>query len=96
MNRRKRFVIKGCQILTMVQGEQPFLGDLLIENGYITRIAASIDQQVDQVIDGKDKVAMPGLINAHNHAGMSLLRGFSDDLKLMDWLDKKCFPPKLG
>lgn len=92
MNRRKRLIIKGCQILTMVQGDQPFFGDLLIEDGYITRIAASIDLQVDQVIDGKGKVAMPGLINAHNHAGMSLLRGFSDDLKLMDWLDKKMLP----
>jgi 5-methylthioadenosine/S-adenosylhomocysteine deaminase len=35
---------------------------------------------------------MPGLINAHNHASMSLLRAFSDDLKLMDWLDKKMLP----
>ncbi|MED4584789.1 amidohydrolase [Brevibacillus choshinensis] len=86
------FMIKGCSILTMVQGDKPFVGDLLIEGGRITNIAASIDQQVDTVIDGKDMVAMPGLINAHNHASMSLLRAFSDDLKLMDWLDKKMLP----
>lgn len=76
----------------MVQGDKPFVGDLLIEGGRITNIAASIEQQVDTVIDGRGMVAMPGLINAHNHASMSLLRAFSDDLKLMDWLDKKMLP----
>ncbi|MDF2680679.1 MAG: putative chlorohydrolase [Brevibacillus sp.] len=76
----------------MVQGDKPFVGDLLIEGGRITNIAASIEQQVDNVIDGKGMVAMPGLINAHNHSSMSLLRAFSDDLKLMDWLDKKMLP----
>ena len=35
---------------------------------------------------------MPGLINAHQHTPMSLLRGFSDDLKLIDWLSKKMLP----
>ena len=45
--------------------------------------------QVDKVIDGKNKVAMPGLINAHTHIGMSLLRNFADDLPLYDWLTKK-------
>ncbi len=35
---------------------------------------------------------MPGLINAHQHTPMSLLRGFFDDLKLMNWLNKKMLP----
>ena len=48
--------------------------------------------QVDKVIDGKNKVAMPGLINAHTHIGMSLLRNFADDLPLYDWLTKKIWP----
>lgn len=87
-----RILIKGCSILTMVQGDKPFVGDLLIEGDRILRIAASIEQQANTVIDGTRMAAMPGLINAHNHAGMSLLRAFSDDLKLMDWLDKKMLP----
>lgn len=48
--------------------------------------------KVDRVIDGKNKIAMPGLINAHTHIGMSLLRNFADDLPLYDWLTKKIWP----
>lgn len=37
-------------------------------------------------------VIMPGLINAHTHISMSLLRGYSDDKALMDWLTQDIFP----
>ncbi len=39
-----------------------------------------------------EAVLLPGLINAHTHVPMSLLRGFSDDKALMDWLTKDIFP----
>ncbi len=39
-----------------------------------------------------EAVIMPGLINAHTHVSMSLLRGFSDDKALMDWLTRDIFP----
>lgn len=48
--------------------------------------------KVDKTIDGKNKVLMPGLINAHTHLGMSLLRNYADDLPLQDWLQKKIWP----
>lgn len=35
---------------------------------------------------------MPGLINCHNHAAMVLFRGYSDDLRLMEWLNQKIWP----
>ncbi|MCM2130680.1 TRZ/ATZ family hydrolase [Larsenimonas rhizosphaerae] len=35
---------------------------------------------------------IPGLVNAHNHAGMSLLRGYADDLPLMSWLNDHIWP----
>lgn len=35
---------------------------------------------------------MPGLVNAHTHAAMTILRGFADDLPLMEWLHESCFP----
>jgi 5-methylthioadenosine/S-adenosylhomocysteine deaminase len=35
---------------------------------------------------------MPGLVNAHGHAAMSLLRGFADDLPLMPWLEEHIWP----
>ena len=39
-----------------------------------------------QVIDCAGKVLMPGLVNAHSHAAMTLLRGLADDLRLDVWL----------
>ena len=50
------------------------------------------DIHVDKIIDGNNMLAMPGLINAHTHIGMSLLRNFADDLPLHDWLTKKIWP----
>jgi len=44
------------------------------------------------VLDAKDTLAMPGLINTHNHAAMSLFRGLADDLPLMTWLTEHIFP----
>ena len=35
---------------------------------------------------------LPGLVNLHTHAAMSLLRGYADDLPLMDWLQKHIWP----
>ena len=37
-------------------------------------------------------IVMPGLINSHGHAGMSLFRGFADDLSLKKWLEEKIWP----
>lgn len=48
--------------------------------------------EVSRIIDGWNKVAMPGLVNAHTHVGMSLLRNYADDLPLHDWLTKKIWP----
>lgn len=48
--------------------------------------------EVERIIDGKNKVAMPGLINGHTHIGMSLLRNFADDLPLHNWLTEKIWP----
>lgn len=88
----KSLLIKNSSILTMTGRDKPFLGDLLIEDGRIAAIGPAIEKQADTVIDGKGMAAMPGLVNAHNHASMSLLRSFSDDLRLMDWLEKKMLP----
>ena len=40
----------------------------------------------------KDHVLIPGLVNAHTHAAMSLMRGLSDDLPLMRWLEEHVWP----
>ncbi len=40
----------------------------------------------DKVIDGRDKLVIPGLINCHTHSYMSFMRNVADDLSFMDWL----------
>ncbi len=41
---------------------------------------------------GPHDIVLPGLVNAHNHAAMTLLRGIADDMRLMDWLENYIFP----
>jgi 5-methylthioadenosine/S-adenosylhomocysteine deaminase len=43
-------------------------------------------------LDRPRAILLPGLVNAHAHAPMSLLRGIADDLKLQEWLEKFIFP----
>ena len=43
-------------------------------------------------IDGSGMVVMPGLINTHTHVAMALLRGISDDVPLMEWLEQHIWP----
>ena len=45
-----------------------------------------------QTIDLPGQVLLPGLINLHTHAAMSLLRGYADDLPLMRWLSERIWP----
>jgi 5-methylthioadenosine/S-adenosylhomocysteine deaminase len=41
------------------------------------------------------QVLMPGLVNLHSHAAMSLMRGFADDLPLHEWLNNRIWPAEL-
>lgn len=85
-------LIKNVIIVTMKEGDTPFHGDIHLAGDTIQQIGPALDVDADEVWDGQGMAAMPGLINAHQHTPMSLLRGFSDDLKLMDWLERKMLP----
>ena len=45
-----------------------------------------------QVLDARGGLVLPGLINAHTHAAMTLFRGLADDLPLREWLNRHIFP----
>lgn len=66
--------------------------DILIEDNKISKIASDIDFTADKFINGKNKVAIPSFFNAHTHAAMTLLRGYSDDLPVQKWLEEKIWP----
>jgi len=48
--------------------------------------------KADKTIDAHSGLILPGLLNGHTHAAMSLFRGLADDLPLMDWLNNYIFP----
>src|SRR6202789_918873 len=48
--------------------------------------------EAEQTIDAHGALVMPGLVNGHAHAAMSLFRGLADDLSLDEWLHKYIFP----
>ncbi len=48
--------------------------------------------EAEFVIDGDGAIALPGLVNTHTHAAMTLLRGYADDMILQDWLAQKIWP----
>jgi len=45
-----------------------------------------------EIFDLPNHVMMPGLVNTHTHAAMSLFRGMADDIPLMDWLNSHIWP----
>ena len=85
--------IQNTQILTMT-GASLYTGDILIENDIIKALGTVNAQDAEgaQIIDGRRTVAMPGLVNTHTHAAMTLLRSYADDMELMPWLNDKIWP----
>ncbi|MFO7749157.1 MAG: amidohydrolase [Desulfobacteraceae bacterium] len=70
-------------------------GAVLVDNKKIVRTGkkeefAEID--AEKVIDARGGIIMPGLVNTHTHAAMTLFRGLADDLPLMEWLNHHIFP----
>jgi 5-methylthioadenosine/S-adenosylhomocysteine deaminase len=81
-------LLTNAHILTM---DEQFTvharGALAITGGQIVAVGPIAgDYAPSETIDCKERVVMPGLINAHTHAPMTLLRGLADDLRLDVWL----------
>jgi 5-methylthioadenosine/S-adenosylhomocysteine deaminase len=88
-------LLKNATVLTMDKDAS------LIPQGYVAIQGDSIVELGDgngkalrsrKVIDARGGLILPGLINAHTHAAMSLFRGLADDLPLMEWLTNYIFP----
>ena len=65
--------------------------NLLIDGQTILSVGDAVDK-TDLVIEGKGKAVIPGLMNCHTHAAMTLFRGYADDMKLHEWLETKIWP----
>ncbi len=74
-------------------GETTKKSDIYIENGIIKSLGSAPENFVaDEIIDGKNKLALPTFVNSHTHAYMTVLRGVADDLPFMDWLFGNVMP----
>ena len=66
---------------------------LRCEDGRITAVGPGVSPEPDdEVVDGAGMALVPGLVNGHTHAAMTLFRGFADDLPLMEWLTDHIWP----
>jgi len=88
-------LIKNGTILTM-DPQQTLIekGFLCIRGDTISAVAKGEPHEfrAGRTIDAKGGLILPGLINGHTHAAMTLFRGLADDLPLMDWLNHYIFP----
>jgi 5-methylthioadenosine/S-adenosylhomocysteine deaminase len=88
-------LIHGCTIL-------PMNGKYFIENGaiaikdgkivFVGKATSATGIKAEKLINAKRKVAMPGLINCHTHASMTLFRGIAEDKPLDVWLKETIWP----
>jgi 5-methylthioadenosine/S-adenosylhomocysteine deaminase len=78
-------IIGGRRIDVYIDGE-----------GKIAEIGENIGKKYhtesELTIEGEGCLALPGLVNTHTHAAMTLLRGYADDMVLQDWLTQKIWP----
>lgn len=94
-------IIRGAAVLTL----DPALGvlpeaEVGVEGGRIAYVrpagagagTGAVSGDAARVIDGRGMALMPGFVNAHCHAAMTLLRGYADDMTLMPWLTERIFP----
>ena len=67
--------------------------DIAIDGNKIVTVGKADENfTADVTIEAKGKMAVPGFVNAHTHASMTLLRSYADDMNLMDWLQNKIWP----
>lgn len=92
-----KLLVKAGYVITMDEsdglitgGEIAIDGDRIIHTGPAGSTPA--DFRTGRVIGGDKMLAMPGFVNCHTHASMTLLRSYADDLPLMKWLKEKIWP----
>jgi 5-methylthioadenosine/S-adenosylhomocysteine deaminase len=94
---RADLIVAGGTVVTMdaqkrviEDGAIAVRGDSIAGVGTSAQIESEFDTA--RTIDARNDLVLPGLINGHAHAAMSLFRGIADDLALDDWLRKYIFP----
>ncbi len=90
-------LIKNVDVIPMTEAGLVYKDAVIaIDNDQIVYVGPSkgLDEkwQAEENIDGAGRIALPGFVNAHTHAAMTLLRSYADDLPLMKWLQERIWP----
>jgi 5-methylthioadenosine/S-adenosylhomocysteine deaminase len=90
-------IVEGRYIVTMDANDTVVTeGAVAIDDGVIVAIGPADELNAQYTatehLAGGNRIVLPGLINGHSHAAMTLLRGVADDLELMSWLNDYIFP----
>jgi len=90
------FIILGGTVLTMGQAGRIREGAVVVEDDRIIDVGPADELKTKyrryERLTADKCVIMPGLINAHQHISMSLLRGYADDYPLREWLEEHIWP----
>jgi len=94
-------LIEGDHIVTMDDSAGILQkGSVAIHNGLIIDVGKSEtikkEYEAKIVLEGKNRIVIPGLINGHSHAAMTLFRGIADDYSLFEWLNNYIFPAEVA
>src|SRR5574341_2493296 len=80
-------IIRGGSVLTM-DGIIIDNGLVAVDNGLIAYAGKDTGEKAERTVDAKGCAVMPGIINAHTHLGMTVLRGCADGLPYKEWIKK--------
>ncbi len=88
------FAARGSVLIAGVTIGGSVVDIAIDDEGVIAGIGADARRAIDAdiIIDGSDRIAIPGMVNTHTHAAMTLLRGYADDMPLQEWLSEKIWP----
>jgi 5-methylthioadenosine/S-adenosylhomocysteine deaminase len=93
-------IVPGDYVVTM-DPELTVIADgaVAVDEGVIIDVGTAADIEARytarETLPRDKRVVMPGLVNGHQHAAMTLLRGIADDRALMDWLTNYIFPAEV-
>jgi 5-methylthioadenosine/S-adenosylhomocysteine deaminase len=97
MTEKVDLIVKGGPLLTFDEEDRRYTrGTVCVKDGKILAIGDEFeiggDYEAERTLDTGGDLIMPGLINGHTHAAMSLLRGYADDLPFSTWLFDRIIP----
>ena len=78
-----RTLLAGGVVVTCDPAHTVFApGDLVLEDDRVAFVGARYDGEYDERVSAEGRLLLPGLVNAHTHAAMSIFRGLADDVDL--------------